>query len=1067
MRLKKIRFKLLTFVALLIFMGVNFSGRLTAQTNSNGIPVTGIVLDQTGEGIFGVTIIVKGTNIGANTDINGDFSIQVPNENAILQISYLGFKAQEIRVGSQRILNVTMSEDSQMLAEVVVVGYGTMKRKDLTGAVTSVNADAIAKSIPTSIDQVLQGRAAGVQVVQNSGMPGATTSIRIRGTNSLSSSNEPIYVIDGVVIDGGGLNGNDNTNALASINPADIVSLDILKDVSATAIYGSRGANGVIIITTKRGQKGEAKVDYNGYIGWQQIPKKLDVLDLRQYAEHRNTLASYNLVNPSSNFVRPDMLGKGTDWQGELFKTAMTQSHNLTITGGNDKQTYNLGGGFSNQDGIAAGSGFRRLNLNGAFDMQVKSWVKAGINFAFAQTNQKVTVSDQSLINVAIRTTPDVPVRNTDGSFAASDEQFMPTNPMAMALLIDNRNEVMNIRANPYIDFTPTIIPGLSYRPELSFNYTLTNNYRFQPTYRLSTTQFNEVNQADYAKQYNKYWSIRNVLTYNKTIGLNKFTIMAGQEMTKSTWEYLSGSRTGFPTNGATDLNLGDATTAANNGYSGILTMSSFLGRVFYSFDDKYMFTTNIRRDGSSRFAPGLHWGWFPSAALAWRVSNEEFLKENNTINNLKLRLGWGIAGNQNIPVLYPYLASYGVSPTNWGAGLIAQNLPNEKLTWESTDSYNVGFDLSMFKNRVELVADVYYKKTRNLLLRSILPAYVGISGQGSLEPPYVNVGSLENKGIELSLNTININSHNFQWNTNLVFSLNRNKVLEINTQTGIINYTISDNMWGSGGTSVISRTMVGQPIGQFYGYQIIGRFEKATDFYYKDIDGSVKRVPVMANLPINENSGVWIGDFIYKDNNSDGVIDEKDRVIIGNPEPKFTYGIGNTFSYKNIDFTIFLTGSYGNDVINYSRRYMENPRRNISNLFQKADNYAKLGLIDPNGPNDYRNVKIIGGDWDMPRLPLSTAASDYDYAFSDRYIEDGSYLRIQNISLGYTLPRQWVKKAGIYNLKIYANMQNVYTFTKYSGFDPEIGISNGLNGVDNGRYPSPRIYTAGINVTF
>jgi hypothetical protein len=273
--------------------------------------------------------------------------------------------------------------------------------------------------------------------------------------------------------------------------------------------------------------------------------------------------------------------------------------------------------------------------------------------------------------------------------------------------------------------------------------------------------------------------------------------------------------------------------------------------------------------------------------------------------------------------------------------------------------------------------------------------------------------------------------------------------------------------MWGSGGTSVISRTMVGQPIGQFYGYRIIGRFEKATDFYYKDNDGSVKRVPVMANLPINENSGVWIGDFIYKDSNNDGAIDEKDRVIIGNPEPKFTFGIGNTFTYKNLDFTIFLTGSYGNDVINYARRYMENPRRNISNLFLKADNYAKLGLIDSNGPNDYRNVHIIGGDKDMPRLPLSTAASDYDYAFSDRYIEDGSYLRIQNISLGYTLPRQWVSKAGIYNLKIYANLQNVYTFTKYSGFDPEIGISNGLNGVDNGRYPSPRMYTVGLNLTF
>jgi len=1067
MRLKKIRFKLLPFVALLLFAGINFPGKMIAQINTNGIPITGTVLDQTGEAVIGANVVVKGTNIGAVTDVDGNYSIQVPNENVTLQFSYLGFKTQEIHVGNKKKIDVTLNEDSQLLSEVLVIGYGTMKRKDLTGAITSVNSDAIAKSIPTSIDQVLQGRAAGVQVVQNSGMPGATTSIRIRGTNSLSSSNEPIYVIDGVVIDGGGLNGSANTNALASINPSDIVSLDILKDVSATAIYGSRGSNGVIIITTKRGQKGEAKIDYNGYVGWQQLPKKLGVLNLQQYAANRNTLASYNLVNSNNNFVRPDLLGRGTDWQSELFSTAMTQTHNLTISGGTDKQTYSLGGGFSKQDGIAAGSGFKRLNLNSAFDVQVNKWVKTGINFAFAQTNQTVTVSDQSLINVAIRTTPDVPVRNADGSFAASDEQFMPTNPMAMALLIDNHNEVMDIRANPYIEITPTIIPGLSYRPELSFDYALTNNYRFQPTYQLSTTQFNEVNQADNSKQYNKYWSVRHVLTYNKTFGLNALTIMLGQEMTSSSWQFLSGSRTGFPTNTATDLTLGDPTTASNNGYTGERKMASFLGRIFYSFNDKYMFTANIRRDGTSIFAPGKRWGWFPSAAFAWRVSNEDFLKDNPAISNMKLRLGWGAAGNQNIPVSYPYLASYAVSPSNWGAGLMAQNLPNEDLTWETTDSYNFGIDLSLYKNRIEFVGDVYYKKTRNLLLQSILPAYVGVSGTGSLSSPYVNVGSLENKGIELSLNTINIDTRNFQWRTNLVYSLNRNKVLEINTQTGILNYQISDNMWGSGGSTVVSRSMVGQPIGQFYGYQIIGRFEKSTDFYMVNKDGQVVRTPVMANLPIDENSGVWIGDFIYKDQNGDGVIDEKDRVIIGNPEPKFTYGIGNTFSYKNLDFTLFLTGSYGNDVINYARRYMENPRRNISNLFTKAINYAKLDLINPNGPNDYRNVQIVGGDWDMPRLPLTTATSDYDYAFSDRYIEDGSYLRIQNISLGYTLPHQWVDKAGISNLKIYANLQNVYTFTKYSGFDPEIGISNGLNGVDNGRYPSPRMYTIGLNLSF
>ena len=1030
------------------------------------VSVSGTITDASGETMVGVSVVESGTQKGTVSDIDGKYQITVAS-NATLTFSYLGYQSVNAEVKGRTVVNVTLKEDLKTLDEVVVVGYGTMKKSDLTGAVTSVTADAIAKSLPTSIDQVLQGRAAGVQVVQNSGMPGGTTSIRIRGTNSLSSSNEPIYVIDGVIIDGGGANGDANANALAAINPADIVSLDILKDASATAIYGARAANGVIIITTKRGQKGEASINYSGYMGWQQIPTKLDVLNLREYAAHRNVLASYNMVNPNNSFANPAMMGEGTDWQSELFKTAMMQSHTLSISGGNEKQTYNLAGGYSNQDGIAAGSGFKRLNLSASFDTQVKSWVKTGVNFAFAQTNQEITVSDQSLINVAIRTTPDVPVRNLDGSFAAADEQFMPTNPMAMALLNNNNRERMDVRANPYLEFTPNFIPGLTYRPELSFNNTLTNGYYFKPTYRLSISQFNDVNQADYFKQYNKYWSLRHVLTYNKSFGLHAITLMVGQEMTKSTWEYLSGGRTGFLTNTATDLNLGDATTASNSGYSGVHTMAAFLGRVFYSYDDKYLFTSNIRRDGTSRFAPGHRWGWFPSAAVAWRVSNEDFLKDNAIIDNLKLRLGWGVVGNQNIPVEFPYLASYGISTTNWGAGLVAQNLPNEELTWESTDSGNLGVDLNLFKNRVEFVADIYYKKTRNLLLESILPSSVGISGQGSLAPPYVNVGSLENKGIELALNTVNINKKDFQWRSNLVYSLNRNKILEINTQTGILNYEVSDNMWGSGGRTVISRSMVGQPIGQFYGYQIIGRFEKATDFYYKDADDNVKRVPVMSNLPIDENSGVWIGDFIYKDVNKDGVIDEKDRVVIGNPEPKFTFGIGNTFTYKNWDLTVFLTGSYGNDVINYSRRYMENPRRNTSNLYPKALDYAQLALIDSNGPNDFRNVQVVGGNARMPRMPLSTATSDYNYAFSDRYIEDGSYLRIQNISLGYTIPQRWVSKAGISNLKLYANLQNVCTFTKYSGYDPEIGISNGLNGVDNGRYPSPRIYTAGINLTF
>jgi TonB-linked SusC/RagA family outer membrane protein len=1033
------------------------------------ITVQGTVFDAGGESIIGASVVEAGTTSGVITDIDGNFSIRVSPQSEII-ISFIGYVSQTISVSGRTRIDVVLEEDNQLLDELVVVGYGTMRRSDLTGAVTSVSADAISRSVPTTIDQVLQGRAAGVQVQQNSGMPGASTSIRIRGINSLNSSNEPIYVIDGVIIDGGGTSQNStNTSALANINPADIVSMDILKDASATAIYGARAANGVIIITTKRGQSGDAQVSYNGFVGAQMIPKRLELLNLRQYAEHRNVLAANGMVNQNNSFVRPDLLGAGTDWQKELFTTAVMHSHNLSISGGNDRSTYALGVGYMNQDGIAAGSGFRRLNLTGSFDAQVKSWLKSGINFAVANTQQKLTVSDRSLISTALRMGPDVPVRNADGTFAGSDAQFMPINPMALASLIKNESEATNVRANTYLE--ASVLSGLTYRTEFSFDVNTTNTERFEPTWQFSPTQLNEINSATYTKQYNKYWNWRNILTYNKRFAVHNVNAMLGQEMQKSTWEHLMGYRTGFPTNTSSGLGLGDATTAANNGFDGMQALASGFGRLFYAYDDRYLLTTTLRRDGSSKFARENRWGWFPSAAFAWRMSNESFLIDNPAIDNLRLRIGYGLVGNQAIPVNNAFIASYNTSTSNWGTGLIASNMPNADLTWETTASGNVGVDLSLLNNRIEFIADLYYKKTNNLLMIAALPGFAGTHGQGSLGAPWVNLGSLENKGIELTLNTVNIDKKNFLWRSNFIFSLNRNKVLSINTSTGILTGTASGNAWGVTERVVVNRTMVGRPIGEFYGYQVIGRFEKATDFYYRDANGNIQRTPIMEGLDIDEVAGLWIGDYIYRDVNGDGKITEDDRTVIGNPEPKFTFGIGNTFSYKNFDLSVSLSGSYGNDVINYARRFMENPRRNTSNLFVSALDYARLGLIDPNMPNDYRNMQIVGGDSRASRLAIGQRASDYNFAFSDRFVEDGSYLRIQNISFGYSLPRTLIRKVGIENLRVYTNIQNLYTFTKYSGYDPEVGSAfvdgNWLTGFDDGRYPTPRIYSMGVNVTF
>jgi TonB-linked SusC/RagA family outer membrane protein len=549
---------------------------------------------------------------------------------------------------------------------------------------------------------------------------------------------------------------------------------------------------------------------------------------------------------------------------------------------------------------------------------------------------------------------------------------------------------------------------------------------------------------------------------------------MFGHENSKSQWSYLQGSRTGFVTDAFRDLTLGDQTTADNNGYNGANSLLSYFGRTFYSLQDKYMLTFTLRHDGTSKFAPKNRWGTFPSAALAWRLSEEDFIKNMDSIDNLKLRLGWGKVGNQAIPENYGYIAYYGTSTTNWGSGLSAQNVENPDLRWETTTSYNAGIDLGLLKNRIELILDFYSKKTNDLLMIKPLPSTAGTvesSKPGYMKAPWVNAGSLENKGMEITLNTVNIQTQDFQWRSNFIFSLNRNKALSIDLDPAVIDRTVNGNEYGVTDPTVINRTVPGKPIGQFYGYQVIGRFEKATDFYYKDATGNVVRTPVLDNLPIDEATGVWIGDYIYKDVDGNGKLDVNDMDFIGNPEPKFTYGIGNTFSYKGFDLSIQLQGSYGNDVVNYAQRYLGNPMRNISNLFTDALDYAKTGLIDPNGPNDYRNVKIIGGGEHASRLTRGSSSSNYNYAFSDRFIEDGSYLRIQNVSIGYNLPQSIIKSLKIENVKIYANLQNLYTWTKYRGYDPEVGSSyeggNWLMGIDNGRYPTPRIMTFGLNLTF
>jgi len=1024
--------------------------------------VRGTVSDDSGP-IIGASVKVKGATVGAVTDVDGNYEIKATSAD-ILQFSYLGYKTQDIKVGNKSTINVVLESDEEMLSEVVVVGYGQMKRADVTGSVVSVNEKAIQKSVPTSIDQVLQGRAAGVQIQANSGQPGANTSIRIRGINSLNATNQPIFVIDGVVIDAAGVDTSDplsSNNPLASINPSDIVSMDVLKDASATAIYGARASNGVIMITTKRGKAGEATITYDGYIGLQEQAKKLDMMNLQQYARHHNARAEEGIVSFSDSFVDVDALGEGTDWQEALFRKALMTNHNLSVTGGTQAATYAISGGYLNQDGIAEGSSYKRLTLRGNTDAQVKKWLKASLSFSLTDSKQNVG-TDNSFIMYALQSQPSVAVKAADGSYDGPDDVWMPVNAIALANMRENYNKKFNFRVNGYLE--ATLYKGLTFKTELSADYNLNKYYYYEPDYKFGVlTQ--DTRTGKWTKTDTKYWSWRNILTYANTFNdIHTVNFMLGQEMSHSHWESQASATTGFLSNSVHDISAGDVTASSGTGSQNNSSLFSYFGRAFYSFADRYLATFTLRRDGSSRFAEGHRWGWFPSAALAWKVSNESFMKSTqNVINNLKLRFGWGSTGNQNVAD-WAYMALLSSKSTPWGTGVLTANTANPDLKWETTDSYNLGLDLNLFNNRIEFIFDWYYKKTRDLLLQIPLPAYLGSSGNGAASNPWANVGSLRNTGVEMTLNTVNIDKGDFQWRTNLTFSLNRNKVMSMDTETSTIDKTFQV---GSDITTV-TRTTVGRPIGQFYGYKVIGRFDKAEDFYYKDANGNVKAVALPEGSSIAKDK-TWIGDYIFEDLNGDGVINNEDETFIGNPLPDFTYGIGNTFSWKGFDLTIFFNGSYGNDVINYNRRFIEDVRAN-NNLLTSAQNYARVGVIDPSLPaDDYRNLYVINAsETHLPRV--SASSTNANNRMSDLYIEDGSYIRLQNISLSYTFPRAWVKKLYLQNLKVYANLQNVYTWTKYDGFDPEVGAMYGdalMTGLDYGRYPSPRIYTFGLNVSF
>lgn len=1059
------------------------------------VTASGNVVDATGEPLIGCTVQLKDGKAGTVADMDGNFKLQVP-KNAVLVFSFIGYKTQELKAAAG--MKVVMKDDSQVMNEVVVVGYGTMKRSDITGSVVSVKAEDMQQTSASTMDQMLQGRAAGMQLTSNSGAAGGSTSIQIRGVNSLNSSNEPVYVIDGAIITSEA-GSNVYSNPLADLNPNDVESIEILKDASSTAIYGAQAANGVIIVNMKKGFEGSApKISFKGQMGWDMLPHKLDVMNLQQFAEWAREANLQRTTPKESNmFANPETLGSGSDWQDALFRTGLRQEYNLSVRGGGKGVNYSLSGGYFSQEGITINNDFHRITLRGSFDVKAYKWLDLGATFNIGQSDRNTGMASWDVVPNALSDTPNNAVRNPDGSWAKSgyngDTDTWQPNPVALAEITTRKNKITSSRTNIYFTLKPW--SWLNWKNEATYD-TNTDNYRYLlPEYQLGengATREYATHQS--SKTYNLYWSLKSVATGNwKLKKVHKISLMIGAEMNHRYRDYLYGQRLGG-SNTNLALSGGDASRDDNAGYTTTKRFSSLFSRVTYNYKDRYMFTGTLRHDGSSLFERGQRWGTFPSAALAWRITEEPFwmmLQERShlfgAISSLKLRVGYGLVGNANLTES-TFMANFANLESNFGTSYKTANMPNyDKLTWEKTDSWNLGLDLSLLDNRIEFIFDAFLKNTRDLLMQTALPFYSGTSTKvtGSAEPQWANIGNMRNRGIEMTLNAHIFNKKHLKWKTSLTYSLVQNEVTKLNSESGFIDKTLDYE--GTGET--ITRTAVGYGISQFYGFQVAGRINSAADFLCNNGDGTSTVIVATPNYRVGtvvDNSSAKnlltsIGDLLFRDLNGDGIIDDNDKTFLGNGLPKYTFGWNNTFTYKQFGLTIFMYGSVGNKVFNWTRRRMDDPSLTPGgaawNKYVRTANYAKWAYVDGNSGNlDVWNVYVApGAEPSIPRI--DNLHNNYNSRVSDRYVEDASYLRIKNITLTYNVPKNLLKKFHLSDLRLSANIQNVCTLTGYTGYDPEVGSQNGqysmsgqgmlMYGVDTGRVPSPRSFIFGIEATF
>lgn len=995
-------------------------------------------------------------------------------------MSYVGYEPQTISVAGKKTLNVVLKEDKSVLDEVVVVGYGTMKKSDISGASVSLGEDAMKGSIITNLDQGLQGRAAGVTAVSTSGAPGTSMSIRVRGQATINASAEPLYVIDGVIVQGGSTSANglgfgdalDNgttssISPLSTINPADIVSMEILKDASATAIYGAQGANGVVLITTRRGKAGEAKFTYDGMVAWSRQTKRLDMMNLREFGTYYNDFVNsgFGGVKEDPYYSDVSLLGKGTNWQDAIFQTAFQHQHQFSASGGTDKVQYYVSTGYMDQEGTIIGSNFNRLSVRANIDAQLKSWLKLGLSATFADSNDDLKLTDgaEGIVGFALTSIPEAPIYDIDGNYASfARENYNIHNPIAKAMEQNNMLNRQKLSGNIYAEITP--LKHVTWRAELGYDISYSKAEIFNNT--IDLYNWKEPNESSIQKNNSKFWQLKNYVTYANTFNKkHSVTAMIGQECWESKWDYTKVGNTNLPSDEVHNPVLGTGTKTINSGF-GSSSMASFFTRWTYSYDSRYNATYTYRYDGSSNFGPNNRWAGFHSLAASWRFTQEKFMENVKWISNGKLRIGWGQTGNSNIDSFV-----WGVNMqqvyTGLGSGYRPQNIPNLDVKWEKQEQWNIGLDLGFFNDRINLTLDWYQKESKDMLMELQTPTYMGTGGNDNskLQAPMGNYGHIRNTGLEITLNTRPFVGK-FEWESEFQISFNKNKLMALNgtASSAIVGYA----QWGS---TQVSLTEVGQSLYSFYGYVCDGIYQDL-----EDLETSPKPEKYPSNGVFDGSNTVYVGDIKYKDLNGDGVINEDDRTNIGSPMPKFTFGWNNTFRYKGFDLNIFINGTYGNKVMNLTKRNLTTMSSVWSNQHTDVLNHAVLEPIDASivytdGTKWYQhveNVRVANPNATLPRAIIGDP-NDND-RISDRYVEDGSYLRVKNIALGYTFPKKWIRHIGLENLRVYCNIQNLITFTDYSGYDPEIGVSTmstNVYGVDYGRYPSPTTYSFGLNLSF